>query len=64
MPNRSSAYDKERLNHINFLMDTIADSSNIIYECLVDREFDPLKTEIPNLISLLTEIQNSVEDEI
>jgi hypothetical protein len=64
MPNRSSAYDKERLNHINFLMDTIADSSNIIYECLVDREFEPLKKEIPNLISLLTEIQNSVEDEI
>jgi hypothetical protein len=45
-------------------MDTIADSSNIIYECLVDREFEPLKKEIPNLISLLTEIQNSVEDEI
>ena len=45
-------------------MDTINDSSNVIYESLVDREFKPLKKELKDLISFLREIESSLEDEI
>jgi hypothetical protein len=59
-----SAYDSERLNHINHLMDEINDDTNDIYEQLVDREFDSLKVTLGKLISKLRDIQNSVEDEV
>lgn len=45
-------------------MDTIHDSSNDIYENLVDRDFEGIKNSIKSLIIILKEIQNSVEDEI
>ena len=61
---KPSAYDRERIAHINYLMDTINDSSNVIYESLVDREFKPLKKELKDLISFLKEIESSLEDEI
>jgi|TARA_B100000780_G_C21026859_1_gene411663 hypothetical protein len=64
MKNKASAYDKERLNHINNLMDNIHDCTAEIYESLVDREFEDLKGQIPNLISQLKEIQTSIEDDI
>ena len=38
-----SSYDKERIAHINHLMENINDSSSQIYESLVDREFSVLK---------------------
>lgn len=60
----SSAFDHERINHINHLMDSIHDSTSEIYECLVDREFVPLKIEVRKLISLLKDIEQSVEDDI
>jgi|TARA_R110001592_G_scaffold39265_2_gene129247 hypothetical protein len=60
----TSAYDKERITHINYLMDSIHDSSDIIYESLVDRDFPTLKTEINSLQSILKEISNSIEDDI
>jgi len=64
MQKSPSAYDKERLTHINLLMDNIHDCTAEIYESLVDREFNNLKLVIPNLISQLKEIQSSIEDDI
>lgn len=61
---KPSAYDNERLQHINHLMEEINDSTTEIYESLIDREFDELKVVISKLIARLKEIQNSVEDEI
>ena len=61
---KPSAYDRERIAHINYLMDTINDSSNVIYESLVDREFKPLKKELKDLISFPRDIESSLEDEI
>ena len=60
----SSAFDHERINHINHLMDSIHDSTSEIYECLVDREFPPLKIEVRKLIALLKDIELSIEDDI
>jgi hypothetical protein len=62
--NKISSYDTERLNHINHLMKSINDSSDEIYESLVDREFKELKVSLTKLISELKSIEESIEDDI
>jgi hypothetical protein len=62
--NKISFYDKERLNHINHLMKSINDSSDEIYESLVDREFKELKVALTKLISELKGIEESIGDDI
>lgn len=62
--NKISSYDTERLNHINHLMKSINDSSDEIYESLVDREFKELKVSLNKLISELKSIEESIEDGI
>jgi|TARA_R110001592_G_scaffold261660_1_gene526579 hypothetical protein len=59
-----SAYDKERIAHINFLMDVINDSASEIYESLVDRDFENLKPQLKKLQAFLKEISLSIEDDI
>ena len=60
----NSSYDEERLIHINTLMDTIHDSTNEIYESLVDRDFDSLQNTVGSLIAILKEISLSTENEV
>jgi len=60
----TSAYDKERITHINYLMDNIHDSTTEIYEALMDRDFEVLKSQIKLLQSILKDISISVEDDI
>ena len=62
--NKISSYDTERLNHINHLMKSINDSSDEIYESLVDREFKELKVSLTKLISELKSIEESIGDDI
>jgi hypothetical protein len=59
-----SSLEIERLNYINRTMDDIHDSSNEIYERLVDREYDELKVEINNQIKQLKQLLDSLEDDI
>jgi len=59
-----SSLEIERLNYINRIMDDIHDSSNQIYEHLVDREYDELKVEINNQIKQLKQLLDSLEDDI
>ncbi len=59
-----SAYDKERIAHINYLMDNIHDSTTEIYEALMDRDFEVLKSQIKLLQSILKDISISIEDDI
>ena len=49
---KPSAYDMERIKHINFLMDSIHDQTTEIYEHLVDRDYDDLVSSI-NMITYL-----------
>ena len=57
-----TAYDAERVNHINHLMKSINDSSDVIYENLVDRDFIETKKSLTKLISQLKSIEESIED--
>lgn len=59
-----SSLELERLNYINRIMDDIHDSSNEIYEHLVDREYEELKVEINNQIKQLKQLLDSLEDDI
>ena len=56
--------ENKRVQNINYIMDDIHDSVNIIYESLVDEEFSPLKTEVQLLIKKLRLILESVNDEL
>tara|TARA_R110002020_G_scaffold249416_1_gene463352 strand:+ start:895 stop:1083 length:189 start_codon:yes stop_codon:yes gene_type:complete len=56
--------DIDKLNHINSVMNDIHDSTTLIYEHLVDEEFEPLRTEIKIAINKLNDLLNSVQDEI
>lgn len=56
--------DKERLQHINNIMNDIHDSTNEVYECLVDEEFENLRTELKKTIAILSNLLEAVEDEI
>lgn len=57
---RISAYDEERLKHINSLMDEVNEDVSGIYENLVDREFDDVVVSADSLILKLEEIKKSV----
>ena len=59
-----STVDSDRVKHINFLMSEIHDSSNQIYENLIDQEYPQVQEEIKNQIKKLRHILESTEDEI
>ena len=56
--------ENKRIQNINFIMDDVHNSSNSIYESLVDKDFDTLKTEIQSMIKQLKLILESVKDEL
>lgn len=56
--------ENKRVQNINFLMDDIHDSSNTIYESLIDKDFVSLKSEIQALIKKLKLILDSVQDDL
>ena len=64
MSTEQSSYDKARLIHINILMDNLHNSTNEIYEGLVDREFDKLKETITELQAVLKDIYISIDNEV
>ncbi len=64
MTEETSAYDRERITHINYLMDNIHDSTTQIYESLIDRDFENLKEHINILQTILKDISISLEDDI
>jgi len=63
MPQKSNLH-KSRITHINLLMKEIHDSTNTIYECLIDREHKQSKAEIKRLIKKLSSVLESLQDDI
>ena len=57
-------FESKRVQNINFIMNDIHNSSNQIYEHLIDEEFPELKQEINRLIKNLKSVLESVQDEI
>lgn len=61
---KPTALEQRRLEHINFLMNEIHDSTNDLYEFFVEKEYDKAKGQTRKLINRLREIIESLEDEI
>lgn len=59
-----SAYDRERLKHINQIMDEINDKVSEIYEGLMDRDYKQVDESANSMIEIIIEIKKSVRDEI
>lgn len=59
-----SAVDKERLTHINLLMEEFYTHTTNIYENLVDRDIPECRVEVDGLIVKLKELRKSLEDDI
>ena len=56
--------ENKRIQNINYIMDDIHNSSNNIYESLVDKDFESLKGDVQTLIKQLKLILESVQDEL
>ena len=52
-----SSIEQERIRHINLLMGELHDSTNDIYEGLIDREFTLLKRIISSQIDRLIDLR-------
>ena len=59
-----SAYDRERLIHINIVMNEMNQDMSGIYEALVDREFDELISFAESLIKKIQDLKQSVDKDI
>ncbi len=64
MATKISSIDRERLKHINYLMDEFYDKLSTIYEHLVDREIEECNCEILRLIKDLQALLYSMKDEL
>jgi len=56
--------DIERLNHINYVMNDIYESTTLIYEHMDDEEYSQVREEVRIAINKLTELSNNLEDEV
>tara|TARA_Y100001980_G_C14511230_1_gene286697 strand:- start:637 stop:828 length:192 start_codon:yes stop_codon:yes gene_type:complete len=62
--NLPSAVELIRINHINGLMADLHDSTDAIYEGLIDRDFKSITPIIESQIARLVELKNSISDEL
>ena len=56
--------DKQRLQHVNDIMNDIHESVNMVYESLVDEEYETLRKDLKKTIAILSNLLEAVEDEI
>lgn len=54
--------DRDRLIHINFVMNQIHEHSNAIYEHLVDKEYEQVSLEIHMLKEILNTLSQSISN--
>jgi|TARA_R110002167_G_scaffold253027_1_gene459364 hypothetical protein len=59
-----SPLDKQRVKHINHLMEKINDQASEIYESLIDKDLGQAEKDINKLILTLHNIKSSFKDEI
>lgn len=55
--------NKVTIQHINYVSNLIHDYADILYEGLMDREYDEVKEEAQKLIKLLADLLASLAEE-
>jgi len=61
---KTSAVERERLHQINIMMNELHEKNNQIYEHLIDREYEELKSVLKEQIDELKVILDSLQDDI
>ncbi len=61
---KKSAVERERLHQINIMMNGLHEKNNQIYEHLIDREYEELKSVLKEQIDELKVILDSLQDDI
>tara|TARA_R110000751_G_scaffold92044_2_gene180285 strand:- start:240 stop:431 length:192 start_codon:yes stop_codon:yes gene_type:complete len=61
---RIAPEDKSSIAHITFVCDSIHDFGDDLYEDLMDREYEEAKVKAQKLIKILSELIQSMSDEI
>tara|TARA_R110001606_G_C15042719_1_gene612434 strand:+ start:235 stop:426 length:192 start_codon:yes stop_codon:yes gene_type:complete len=59
-----SPEDEEAIKHINYVSNEVHDFADILYEALMDREYDEAKDQAQELIKVLADLIQSLSDEI
>jgi|TARA_R100001369_G_scaffold331_2_gene861 hypothetical protein len=59
-----SPEDEEAIKHINYVSNEVHDFADILYESLMDREYDEAKDQAQSLIKVLADLIQSLSDEI
>ena len=59
-----SAVEQERLRHINMMMKELHETNNQIYEHLIDREYEDLRSVVKEQIKSLQVLLDSLQDDI
>ena len=59
-----SPEDEEAIEHINYVSNEVHDFADILYEALMDREYDEAKDQAQELIKVLADLIQSLSDEI
>ena len=55
-----TAYQREKLKHINHMMDELYDKLDSIYEEITDEQYKDAEEEIDGLICALNDIKESI----
>ena len=64
MSKKTPAFEKERIERVNYLMSEIHNATNEIYEGFIDRDYVDVKKNVTHLIRHLKNVIESVEDEV
>ena len=59
-----SAYEQQRIEHINYITNEIHSSTDELYESFMDKEYVQCKVQTRQLIRRCKEILESLDDEI
>ncbi len=59
-----SPEDEETIKHVNYVSNEVHDFADILYEALMDREYDEAKDQAQELIKVLADLIQSLSDEI
>ena len=61
---RVAPEDKQFITHVEFICDEIHDYSDKLYEDLLERDYEKVKTDSKELIKKLADLIQSMSDEI
>lgn len=57
------AYNREHVEHVNYIMAEVHDDVNNLYEGFIDRDYSQMSIDCDLLIDKITNLKKSITDE-